>query len=91
MKGLSLGALGALLLCAASGAQAQDNTIGNPQLRDFQLRRLNQAGEELGLIDTNLSLSLDRPLVLGLTTDESSSRALLVVITCTRAAQAAAP
>jgi hypothetical protein len=60
-------------------------------LRDFQLRRLNQAGEELGLIDTNLSLSLDRPLVLGLTTDESSSRALLVVITCTRVAQAVAP
>jgi LPXTG-motif cell wall-anchored protein len=39
MKGLSLGALGALLLCVAPAARAQDsNTIGNPQLRDFQLR-----------------------------------------------------
>jgi MYXO-CTERM domain-containing protein len=38
-KGLTLGALGALLLCVAPAARAQDdNTIGNPQLRDFQLR-----------------------------------------------------
>jgi len=39
MKGLSLGALGALLLCVGPAAHAQDsNAIGNPQLRDFQLR-----------------------------------------------------
>jgi MYXO-CTERM domain-containing protein len=43
MKGLSLGALGALLLCAAPAARAQDgNAIGNPQLRDFQLRPQQQ-------------------------------------------------
>lgn len=43
MKGLSLGALGALLLCAAPSARAQDsNAIGNPQLRDFQLRPQQQ-------------------------------------------------
>jgi MYXO-CTERM domain-containing protein len=42
-KGLSLGALGALLLCAAPAARAQDgNAIGNPQLRDFQLRPQGQ-------------------------------------------------
>jgi len=60
-------------------------------LRDFQLRRLDPAGEEQNLIDTNLSLVIDRPLVLGLTTDESSNRALLVVITCTRATQPVVP
>jgi hypothetical protein len=53
-------------------------------LHDFKLRRLNPAGEEMGLIDTNLVLSLDRPLVIGLTADESSNRALLVILTCTR-------
>jgi hypothetical protein len=43
MKGLSLGALGALLLCGAPAARAQDgNAIGNPQLRDFQLRPQQQ-------------------------------------------------
>ncbi len=48
MKGetrrLSLAVLGALLaLCAAPAALAQDNsTIGNPQLRDFQLRPRQQ-------------------------------------------------
>jgi MYXO-CTERM domain-containing protein len=43
MKGLSLGALGALLLGAAPAARAQDgNAIGNPQLRDFQLRPQQQ-------------------------------------------------
>jgi MYXO-CTERM domain-containing protein len=42
-KGLPLAALGALLLCAAQGAAAQDgNAIGNPQLRDFQLRPRQQ-------------------------------------------------
>jgi len=40
LKGLSLGAL---LLCCAPSARAQDsNTIGNPQLRDFQLRPRQQ-------------------------------------------------
>jgi MYXO-CTERM domain-containing protein len=43
MKGPSLGALAALLLCAAPAARAQDgNAIGNPQLRDFQLRPQGQ-------------------------------------------------
>jgi hypothetical protein len=37
MKGLSVGVLCALLLGAASAAGAQDNAIGNPALRDFQL------------------------------------------------------
>ena len=47
MKGLSLGALGALLLCAAPAARAQDgNTIGNPQLRDFQLRPQQQQQQQ---------------------------------------------
>jgi hypothetical protein len=40
MKSLSLGVL---LLCAAPAARAQDsNAIGNPQLRDFQLRPQQQ-------------------------------------------------
>lgn len=43
IRSLSLGALGALLLCAAPAARAQDgNAIGNPQLRDFQLRPRQQ-------------------------------------------------
>ena len=44
MRRLSLAALGALLaLCAAPAALAQDgNVIGNPQLRDFQLRPRQQ-------------------------------------------------
>lgn len=43
LKSLSLGALGALLLCSAPAARAQDsNAIGNPQLRDFQLRPQGQ-------------------------------------------------
>lgn len=37
-RNLSAGALGALLLCAAFGARAQDNVIGPPQLKDFQLQ-----------------------------------------------------
>jgi len=47
LKSLSLGALGALLLCCAPSARAQDsNTIGNPQLRDFQLRPRQQQPAE---------------------------------------------
>jgi hypothetical protein len=42
MKGLPFVALGVLLLCAAPAALAQDNAIGNPQLRDFQLRPQQQ-------------------------------------------------
>jgi len=35
--------IGVLLLCAAPAARAQDsNAIGNPQLRDFQLRPQQQ-------------------------------------------------
>ena len=42
-KGLSLGVLGALLLSAPPPALAQDsNTVGNPQLRDFQLQPRRQ-------------------------------------------------
>jgi outer membrane biosynthesis protein TonB len=42
-KSLPLVALGALLLCAPPAARAQDgNAIGNPQLRDFQLRPRQQ-------------------------------------------------
>lgn len=36
------------------------------------------------LIDTNLVLALDRPLAVGLTTDETSKKAVLVILTCAR-------
>jgi len=58
-------------------------------LHDFQIARLD--APDTPLLDTNLVLSLDRPLVVGLTTDESSNKALLVVLTCTRAAPPAVP
>src|SRR5690349_8887801 len=35
---LVTGGVGALLLCAAFGARAQDNSVGPAQLKDFQLR-----------------------------------------------------
>ncbi|MEO8502751.1 MAG: hypothetical protein ABI609_02545 [Acidobacteriota bacterium] len=36
------------------------------------------------LLDTNLVLALDHPLAVGLTTDEDSDTALVVVLTCSR-------
>jgi len=58
-------------------------------LHDFQIARLDSP--DAPLLDTNLVLALDRPLVVGLTTDESSNKALLVILTCTRAAPPAVP
>jgi hypothetical protein len=43
-RSLILGVAGASLLCAAPALAQQSNTIGNPQLRDFQLRPREQAG-----------------------------------------------
>lgn len=47
------------------------------------LRRDGDAGVK-PLIHTNLNLSLDLPMVLGLARTESSERALMVVLHCTR-------
>ncbi len=58
-------------------------------LHDFQIAHLDSP--DTPLLETNLVLSLDRPLVVGLTTDESSNKALLVILTCTRAAAPAVP
>ena len=55
----------------------------NRQLRlgDFIVGR-GSADEARQLIHTNLNLTLERPMVLGLAQTESSARALMVVLTC---------
>ncbi len=53
------------------------------KLHDFQVARRQQTGEPEVMIHTNLSLWLDKPMILGLARTESSERALMVVIHCT--------
>jgi len=53
------------------------------RLHDFTMARFELPDNPL--MQTNLVLSLDRPLAVGMTTDETSAKALLVVLTCTRA------
>lgn len=52
------------------------------KLHDFQVARRPQNGEPEVMIHTNLSVWLDKPMVLGLARTESSERALMVVIHC---------
>ena len=62
----SLAALGALLaLCAAPAALAQDNsTIGNPQLRDFQLRPRQQQQQQPTPLTTQPVQQAPPPVVI---------------------------
>ncbi len=54
------------------------------KLHGFEVtRRQPPAAEPRRLLRTQVNLRLDRPMILGLTKDESSSRALLLVLTCT--------
>jgi len=53
------------------------------KLYGFQVARREQDGEVKVLIHTNLSLWLDKPMILGLARTESSEQALMVVIHCT--------
>jgi hypothetical protein len=53
------------------------------KLHGFQVARRRQNGEAEVLIHTNLSLWLDKPMILGLARTESSEQALMVVIHCT--------
>ncbi len=53
------------------------------KLHDFQVARRQQEGEPDVMIHTNLSLWLDKPMILGLARTESSEQALMVVIHCT--------
>jgi len=53
------------------------------KLHDFQVARRQEDGAPEVMIHTNLSLWLDKPIVLGLARTESSERALMVVIDCT--------
>ena len=53
------------------------------KLHDFQVARRQEDGDPDVMIHTNLSLWLDKPMVLGLARTESSDRALMVVIDCT--------
>jgi hypothetical protein len=63
-----------------AGAVQVDRRI---KLHDFQVARRQEGGDPEVMIHTNLSLWLDRPMVLGLARTESSERALMVVIDCT--------
>jgi len=53
------------------------------KLHDFQVARRQQESEPAVMIHTNLSLWLDKPMILGLARTESSEQALMVVIHCT--------
>jgi hypothetical protein len=53
------------------------------KLHDFQVAQRRQGGEPEVMIHTNLSLWLDKPMILGLARTESSEQALMVVIHCT--------
>ncbi len=52
------------------------------RLEGFRVSRQKSEGEPDPLIHTNLNLSMDQPLVLGLAKTESSDRALMVVLQC---------
>lgn len=84
----------------ASEGTAVDSSVGPDYNLSFRLGTLRQRGQMVWLhnfalaqqssldqllLDTNLVLSLDRPLAVGFTQDESSRTALLMVLTCTRA------
>jgi len=55
------------------------------KLHDFEVTRRAEAEERQRLLRTQVNLRLGRPMILGLAKDESSRRALLLVLTCTLA------
>lgn len=63
------------------GALRTDRRI---KLHGFRVIRRAEDPEDSQLIHTNLNLWLDKPMVLGLARAESSERALMVVLTCSR-------
>ncbi len=54
------------------------------KLHGFRVLRREGDSEAKPLIHTNLNLVLDKPMVLGLARTESSERALMVVLHCTK-------
>ena len=55
------------------------------KLHDFEVARRAAAEQQQRLLHTQVNLRLGRPMILGLAKDESSRRALLLVLTCTLA------
>ena len=55
------------------------------KLHDFEVTRGSDDGDRRRLLRTQVNLRLGRPMILGLAKDESSRRALLLVLTCTLA------
>jgi hypothetical protein len=55
------------------------------KLHDFEVTRRAGDEEQRRLLHTQVNLRLGRPMILGLAKDESSRRALLLVLTCTLA------
>ncbi len=53
------------------------------KLHDFEVTRQAAAEERRRLLHTRVNLRLGRPMILGLAKDESSRKALLLVLTCT--------
>ncbi len=58
---------------------------GRLKLHDFEVTRSSGNEERRRLLHTQVNLRLGRPMILGLAKDESSRRALLLVLTCTLA------
>jgi hypothetical protein len=63
------------------GRLLEDRRIG---LEGFKISRRLEDGAVKPLIHTNLNLDLNKPMILGLARTESSDRALMVVVECTR-------
>jgi hypothetical protein len=55
------------------------------KLHDFEVTRRADGEQRQRLLRTQVNLRLGRPMILGLAKDESSRRALLLVLTCTLA------
>ena len=53
------------------------------KLQGFEVTRRAEEAEPQRLLRTQVNLRLERPMILGLAKDESSRRALLLVLTCT--------
>lgn len=55
------------------------------KLHDFEVTRREDDEQSRRLLRTQVNLRLGRPMILGLAKDESSRRALLLILTCTLA------